>query len=82
MGNETILRIMRARCIVHRRVMCVKRRVFGLDLSQEGGGCDGFFRTQALGVITHDAGTLLDTALRVPRGGVFDKHSVTLTRPG
>ena len=55
---------------------------FGLDLSQEGGGCDEFFGTQALGVITRGAGTPLDTALKVPRGGVFDKHSVTLTRPG
>ena len=24
---------------------------FGLDLSQEGGGCDEFFGTQALGVV-------------------------------
>ena len=60
--------------------MCA--RVFGLDLSQEGGGYDEFFGTQALGVITCGTGTPLDTALRVPRGGVFDKHSVTLTRPG
>ena len=39
---------------------------FGLDLSQEGGGCDGFFETQALGVITRGAGIPLDIVLRVP----------------
>ena len=60
--------------------MCVMS--FGLDLSQEGGGCDGFFETQVLGVTTRGADTPLDTALGVPRGGMFDKHSVTLTRPG